>query len=243
MKSYKFALTANAGLSITFPSALIWIDAVHTKKAPTYSTITPEIWKTMLSDPDYSGKAMRGPDALAFSHCHIDHFSSDIVREAMRLWPDAKVILPERSFPDEIHVDGKGMYVDVNDVSLHFIKTHHCTRRHHNKTHYSLMMNDGGTRIFMPMDSSMSDPDMHYAAVHNDIDIAIVDYVWVMMGKGREIIENDIRPRHLLIYHLQFEQDDHWSYRAQTREAAKLITGIPDVRILDTPFQKEIIEI
>ncbi len=242
MRSYKFAFTVNAGLSVTFPSALIWIDAIHTKKAPTYSTLTPALWNGMLKDPDYVGTDNHGPDAVAFSHCHIDHFSSDIVRETKRLWPGTKLILPEKYFPDEIYVDGSGMYADINDVSLHFIKTKHSTRRFYSKTHYSLMINDHGVKIFMPVDSSMSDPAMHYYAVHTNVDIAIVDFVWVLLGKGREIIEKDIRPKHLLVYHLPFEQDDHWNYHAQLFEAVKQLS-IPDVRIFTDPFQKEIITI
>ncbi len=242
MRNYKFAFTVNAGLSITFPSALIWIDAVHTKKAPTYSTVTPAIWKQMLQDPDYVGNNFSGPDALAFSHCHIDHFTSDLVQESKRLWPETKLILPEIYFPDQIYINGSGMYADINDVSLHFIKTKHSTRRFYNKTHYSIMINDRGIKIFMPVDTSMSDPAMHYYAVRTNVDIAIVDFVWVLLGKGREIIEKDIRPKHLLVYHLPFEQDDHWNYHAQLEEALKLLT-VPDVRVFTMPLQKEIITI
>ena len=243
MLSYRFAFTANAGLSIKFPSALIWVDAIHDIKAPTYSTVTEDIKQRIISDPDYVGEYMQGPDAMAFSHCHIDHFTSDIVRAAMARWPRAEVILPERYFPDEIYVTGDEMNVNVKDVTLKFIKTHHCTRRHHNKTHYSLLMNDGNINIFMPMDASTTDANMHFYAVDTDIDIAVVDFVWALMEKGREVILNDIHPKHLLLYHLPFAGDDTHNWLGQTREAAKLLDAIPDVRILDTPCQKETIEI
>ena len=243
MYSYKFAFTANAGLSISFPSALIWVDAIHDIKAPTYSTVTPDIRRGILNDPDYIGADGKGPDAMAFSHCHIDHFTSDIVRDAMKRWPDSRVILPEKYFPNEIYVSGDGMDVSVNDVDLHFVKTHHCTKRHHNKTHYSLLMNDGHANIFMPMDSSTSDPAMHQCAVSNDIDIAVIDFVWVLLQKGREVIENDVKPKHLLIYHLPFAEDDRHDWQGQTREAVRLLSSVPDIRILDHPFQKELINI
>lgn len=243
MYSYKFAFTSNAGLAVTFPSALIWIDAIHDIKAPTYSTVTPEIWSKMQQDPDYVGSSMQGPDAMAFSHCHIDHFTSGIVREAMDKWPDSKVILPEKYFPNEVYVSGDAMDLNVSGVDLKFIKTHHCTKRHHNKTHYSMLMNDGHANIFMPMDSSTSDAAMSYCAVNNDIDIAVIDFVWVLLQKGRDVIEHDVRPKHLLIYHLPFAADDPHDWRSQTEEAAKLLTSVPDVRILKDPFQKEIITI
>lgn len=243
MFDYRFAFTSNAGLSITFPTALIWVDAIHDIKAPTYSTVTPEIYSRMQQDADYVGPDHSGPDAMAFSHCHIDHFTSGIVRDAMKRWPDSRVILPEKYFPNETYVSGNDMNIDVNGVDLHFIRTHHCTKRHHNKTHYSLLLNDGRINIFMPMDSSMSDSAMHYYSVNTDIDIAVVDYVWVLLQKGRDIIEHDIRPKHLLLYHLPFAEDDRHDYITQTHENAKLMTGIPDIRILDTHFQKEIISL
>ncbi len=244
MHSYQFAFTANAGLAVKFPSALIWVDAIHDIKAPTYSTVTPEIKEHILTDPDYTGEYLQGPDAMAFSHCHIDHFTSDIVRSAMARWPHSRVILPEKYFPDEIYINEEVQDVMIKDVDLKFIRTHHCTKRHHNKTHYSLLMNDGNINIFMPMDSSTSDPAMHFYAVDTDIDIAVVDFVWALLQKGRDVIIDDIKPRHLLLYHLPFAADDTHNWRTQTHEAARLLADvIPDVRILDTPFQKEIITI
>ena len=243
MPSYKFAFTSNAGLAIHFPSSLIWVDAIHDIKAPTYSTVTPAIREQIFSDPDYIGRDLQGPDAMLFSHCHIDHFTSDIVRSAMERYPDTKVYLPEKYFPDEIYVHGDTMNAQVNDVKLEFIKTHHCTKRHHNKTHYSLLMNDGNINIFMPMDSSTTDPAMHYYAVNTDIDVAVVDFVWTLLQKGRDVILNDLNPKHLLLYHLPFECDDPHKWREQTREAVKLLDAIPDIRILDLPCQKEIIEV
>lgn len=241
MFDYRFAFTSNAGLSITFPSALIWVDAIHDIKAPTYSTVTPEIYAHMQQDPDYVGADFNGPHAMAFSHCHIDHFTSGIVRDAMKRWPDAKVVLPEKYFPNEVYISGESSDVDINGVELKFVKTHHCTKRHHNKTHYSFLLDDGNINIFMPMDSSMSDPVMHYYAVNTDIDVAVVDYVWVLLQKGRDIIEHDIKPKHLLLYHLPFAEDDRHGFITQTHENAKLMTSIADIRILDTPYQKEVI--
>ena len=243
MQEIKFALSANAGLAITFPTALIWIDAIHIKKAPIYSTVTPEIWEHMLHDPDYVGASFSGPDAIAATHCHIDHFTSEITREARSLWPSAKIVLPEKYFDDQVYISSSGMYVDINGVTIHYIKTRHSTKHFHDKNHYSLLINAGGTRIFMPADASLTDPVMHYYALNTDIDIAIVDFTWLLLGKGRSLIENDIRPKHLLVYHLPFEADDPSNYRMQVRESAPLLKSPEDVRIFSEPFQKEIIRI
>ena len=243
MQRYRFAFTSNAGLAISFQSSLIWVDAIHDIKAPTYSTVTPDMRERIFTDPDYIGAKGLGPDAMVFSHCHIDHFTSDIVRDAMVRFPDSKVLLPEKYFPDEIYVHGDIYEEDINEVQLKFIRTHHCTKRHHNKTHYSLLMNDGNANIFMPMDSSTTDAAMHRCAVDTDIDIAVVDFVWALLQKGRDVILNDLSPRHLLLYHLPFAKDDTHNWRDQTREALAFLKSIPDVRILDTPFQVEDIEV
>ncbi|MDO4960385.1 MAG: hypothetical protein Q4E57_00810 [Eubacteriales bacterium] len=243
MPSYIFALTANAGLAITFPSAIIWVDALHAYKAPGYSTVTPEIWNAVTRDPDYVGKELAGPDAIAFSHCHIDHFTSDIVREASALWPNAALMLPEKYFPDQIYVSGHKHTVNVNDVELKFIRTHHSTKRHHDKVHYSLLLKSNGTNIFIPADSSMSDSAMHHYAVNTDIDIAIVDYSWAMLSRGREIIENDLKPKHLIVYHLPFTEDDAFGHRKLVDDGIKEISSVDDIRVMGERFQKEIITV
>lgn len=45
-----------------------------------------------------------------------------------------------------------------------------------------------------------------------------------------------------MIYHLPFDNDDKFGYRFASNNAIAFMQGVPDIRILDTPLQVEIIE-
>lgn len=59
------------------------------------------------------------------------------------------------------------------------------------------------------------------------------------LRKGREFLEREIRPRHLLVFHLPFAGDDRAGYRAAAARMIGRLEGIPDVRLLQDPLQRE----
>ena len=71
------------------------------------------------------------------------------------------------------------------------------------------------------------------------LDAVIADFPWAAVGRGWKMLDNLIRPSHLLIYHLPFAEDDIKGYRNMTRIVVKRFRNIPDVRIFEEFLQTE----
>lgn len=72
------------------------------------------------------------------------------------------------------------------------------------------------------------------------IDLALLDFPWVTLRRGREFIHRYIRPGHVLVNHLPFQEDEQCNYRSAAEKGAALLRQtVPDVRLLTEPFQTE----
>ena len=94
--------SACAGMSLSMPDGILWIDALHDKKTTVYSTLSPELIDYMFNDSGFVGEDKHGPDIIAFTHCHTDHFSSRLCRIAKSNWPDTRLMLPHSYFPEQL---------------------------------------------------------------------------------------------------------------------------------------------
>ena len=68
-----------------------------------------------------------------------------------------------------------------------------------------------------------------------------MNYTWLLFAKGRSVIEDIIQPKHLIISHLPFEEDDKAKLRGTAFKGASMLMGIDDIRLLTEPKQKEIL--
>ena len=44
VSAYSVSLSANAGVSLQMGPHRIWVDALHTRQAEGFSTVSPELW-------------------------------------------------------------------------------------------------------------------------------------------------------------------------------------------------------
>lgn len=240
MNKLLISFSACAGMSLSLPDGIIWIDAIHDKKTTVYSTVSNELWNYMKQDPGFVGTDKTGADIIAFTHCHTDHFSSRMCREAKALWPHAELALVHRYFPEQIFIDGDTKNIAFGDTVIKFIKSRHSGRERLHK-HYFIHIYDRETSILISGDTSLSDPDFKEYASGIHADIAIMNYTWLMFAKGRKTIEDIIKPDHLVISHLPFESDDRAHLRKTAFEGAGMLSTPKDIRLLSEPKQKELI--
>lgn len=238
----KISFSANAGFSAVLPYGTVWIDALHDKNSASFSSVSPELWKVLRSDPDFTGGTGKGPDIIAFTHCHTDHFSSRMCREAKSIWPEARLILPENYFPGQLLLKEERHEVTAGSLRLEFVKARHSGRESgHNN--YFINISYPGCSMLVSGDTSISDETFSgYAGCH-DTDVAFMTFSWLLFKKGRDVIGDIIRPKHLMITHLPFASEDISGYGRAAAEGASKLKGIDDIRFLDTPFQKETIDI
>lgn len=226
-------LSANAGAALELPGLRLWMDALHRHKVPGFSCITPEIWAHMQTHP-----AFMQPDILFYTHRHPDHYSHTLTQEALARWPHAELVLPEQDFDGQILLAGREDRIHFRDITLTFRRLIHEGAEFVNVPHYGCLIDAAGFRVLLTGDCALAGEDLAKFIGGVPIDLAILDFPWITLKRGRAFVESVIRPRHLLVNHLPFAEDDLYGYRpAAAKWAASL--AVPDVRLLQDPFQAE----
>ena len=226
-------ISANAGAALHVGGLRLWADALHRHKVPGFSCVTPELWARMKTHP-----AFAAPDILFYTHRHPDHYSHTLIQETLQLWPRAELVSPERDFADQILLAGSESTIHYRDISLRFRRLTHEGAEYVTVPHYGCLIDAAGFRILLTGDCALADPGLAEFIDGVPIDLAILDFPWITLKRGRTFVEEVIRPRHLLINHLPFAQDDIFGYRAAAAKCAA-VTKAADVRLLQDPFQTE----
>jgi len=233
MSNCSITLCANAGIALRFGQAKLLIDALHSRKTGAFSPVSPAQWDIMQTHEAFSA-----PDIICFTHCHADHFSEELTAQAMGLWPRALILLPETHFQHQYLLFGHKGSLSCKDVSLRFFKLPHEGHEFAAVPHYGFLISHGDVHILIAGDAEIADPALAEAITGISIDLALLDFPWLTLRKGRQFIHEHIRPRHLLIYHLPFAQDDCMGYRVAVQNSIPRLK-VPDIRLLCEPFQTE----
>ena len=230
-------LSANAGLSMMIGGAKIWIDALNVTKVNAFSTVTPEIRAKMRNR-----NAFRDPDAIVFTHCHPDHFSQSLTEEAIAKWPRAEIMLPEQRFEKQTLVEGDVFRTKIDDAELCFLKVTHEGEPYRDVPNYAIVISDGNMNVLITGDTEVGSKELPVAlrnAGFDRIDLVFVDFPWVTLKRGREGIDSWMKPKHLFVYHLPFEEDDTEGFRDAARKYAAKLESPEDIRFFMEPLQTE----
>ncbi len=226
-------LSANAGVSLSIGGKKIWIDALHDTQVPGFSTVDPALQEQMERH-----EMFRRPDVIFCSHCHLDHYSRALVQKAVERWPEAKLVLPQPEFPGQVLMTGPLMEETIGGVDFRFFALPHEEGVGEKVPHYGALICAGGACVLVTGDCEMASPVLAQRIQGIRIDLALIDFPWVTLRRGREFIQRSIAPRHLLVCHLPFSQDDCYGYREAAERSARLLE-LPDVRLLTQPLQTE----
>lgn len=225
MAEVRVTLSANAGVSIQIGKRCIWVDALHEDQQPGFSAVTPELIAQMLEC-----EAFRKPDYICITHDHPDHYSRRLVARAWELWPAAKLCL------------AKPIQVNDGNVALEFIRLPHEGAQYADVAHYGILISWDGKNILIPGDCETASPALAQAIGERQIDLAILNFPWVTLSKGRAFVTHQIKPKHILVCHLPFEEDDVNGFRKSAQRSTGLLEDL-DVRLLCEPLQTEIVNI
>lgn len=232
MEQCLVTLSANAGIALHIGNVKIWVDAIHDEKYLNYDTVSQQLWNTMQT-----AQAFKEPNMICFTHCHQDHYSQRLTLSAKRRWPNAKLIIPAKHFDDQIFLFEDEMELSVDRVNIKFIKIPHEGAEFKNVSNYGILISNEEFRIFLAGDSEIASEKMIDLLKDTHIDLAILNFPWITLGRGREFINNTLKPEHILVYHLP--REDAFGYLSATK---RLLTRIEckDVRILTQPLEQEL---
>lgn len=223
-------LSANAGVSVCAAGCRLWIDAIHEDKQPGFSAVSPELQRRMLQ-----GDAFQNPEHILFTHCHPDHYSRELTKAAASLWPLAKLYLPQQEFAGQVLVSGQSCKLS-DEVTVSFVKLPHEGAQYADVVHYGVILRLRDKNILIPGDCATASSELAQALVEETIDLAILNFPWITLKKGREFIRTYLPQAKLLVNHLPFAEDDVNGYRQAAQKAAEQISN---VRLLMEPLQTE----
>lgn len=236
MAELTVTLSANAGVSLEFGTHRIWIDALHTQKVPGFSCVDKPLQGKMLCS-----SAFQEPEWMIFTHCHPDHFSKELTLAAKKLYPNAKLALPETQFPQQLLITGERAVCSWEDVEITFLKLPHAGAQYANVAHYGVLISWQGKQILLSGDSIVANSVLANAVSGMQIDVAILNFPWLTLPAGEQFVQQVIRPKHWIVNHVPFEGDDVNDYRSVTESAVARLQR--KVHVLDAPLQSVQLEI
>jgi len=232
MSEIVVTLSANAGVVIRAGGKTIWVDALHEEKQAGFSTLSAKLQAQLLAgDP---------PDYICYTHCHGDHYSRRLTAAAAGQWPQAKLFLPQTELEGQTLITGDGFSHRDGNMTLTFLRLPHEGAQYADVKHYGLLISLPEGNILIPGDCATASPALSAAIGERKIDVALLDFPWITLRRGREFLAQNIHPAHILVYHLPFEEDDICGYRQAAEKAACQMDV--DVRLLRQPLQTETIQ-
>ena len=215
-------LSANAGVAIDLEGKRIWVDALHRKKTPGFSTLTPELIRRMMNCA-----AFQDPQWICYTHCHPDHYSAAFHRSAVALWPNAYTLIPQECWKDVYRV------IDGN-LMLRFVRLPHEGEQYAQVLHYGLNIWYKGNNLLIPGDCALCAEELVEKTEGIPIKLLLLDFPWVTKPKALRFLKEHFEGVPKIIYHLPFAEDDVAGYRIAAQRAADLD---PTIHLLMEPFQ------
>ena len=219
----KLTLSANAGGVLQLGEHRILVDALHQGKLAGFSTLNQQLRNAVFAHPDFAD-----PELICVTHDHPDHCSMALIKQAQTLWQNAKLCLPE----DKLQFTS-------DDLTLRYIPLTHDGANFENVPHYGIVITWRGKQILIPGDCSVGDERLLLAVEDLDIDLAILNFPWLTLRKGRECLQNQLKPVACVFWHLPSGEDDIHGYRKSAEVALQHQEGY----LLYNPLQSIEIDI
>lgn len=226
-------LSVNAGVCVALGGCRVWVDALHNQSVPSFSTMTGEQIAKTLESPAFSP-----PHAVLCTHCHGDHFSPQPLRRAQALWPDVPFYLPEQRLFHQRTLLGEEGQFTVGALTVTYFRLPHEKEIYRAVPHYGFLLSGGGRNVLISGDCAVGAPELTAALRGIAVDVAVLDFPWLTLPRGRAYVSSVLRPAHAAIVHFPLPAEDAVGYLAAARRAAAQ-SGWGDVRLLADFLQQE----
>lgn len=201
----------------------ILVDVFHNEKTENFSTISDDLADRLFANPDF-GNA----DYLIYTHDHPDHYSKELTERYAKSYPDTQIIKPWENPPKVIDTPGLG---------INFLPLSHEGRKHKNVIHYGILITLDEKNILFTGDVEVASCELTDALKNVHLDLAVLDFPWITLRKGRSFILESLKPDHILVNHLPTHSEDKNNYIGYTNRFAKQLDH-PDLQILIEPFDR-----
>lgn len=227
--------TVNAGLCVQTKNDAFLIDALHQGQELGFSPVPDEMYRQLQSYDRRPQKKLH----LIFTHLHSDHFDPKLVRAFLDKFPETTLYGPGL-FQKGIHCTDtmEGVKcLDYGSISLTAFQTLHDGKMYAGVLHNSFLL-QADTRQFLicgdaRLDLSLAERVKPFCL---GAPVAAFANVYQLSSDAGKEFFSKIKPRHIFIYHLPFEQDDIYSYHKTARQLiirAKRSGGWPLIDVLE----------
>lgn len=211
-------LTATAGVIGAMGGFSFLLDALHMEPTAEFSSLTPETAERALEE-----MVSFPPEAVLVTHDHRDHFYKPLVDEALRRFPDSRLVMPALA-PSVV----SGV-VRSKSASVRFQKlTHQMARKLGDPANYGFLIESGGKTLLTAGDATPFDERIFALTGGRAPDVALLDFPWLTTRRGQEML-NRLAPRRIVLFHLPYPEEDRCGYCAAATSAAEKYPADVDV--------------
>lgn len=233
MMQCEVTLTANAGVMLAVGGKHILIDALHDEKIQGFSTLSADTLSAVWTKFE-----VRGPDVVTATHLHPDHASKSLWNEARLRWPGSTFISPTVRLDGSVTLEMPKENVTLEDIKIDAMLLPHEGEEYASVVNYGYFMEVKGFTILVLGDCAVSATDKILELIGpRQVDLAILNFPWVTLTRPRAFVQNVLAPKHLVLVHLPFPQDDRGGYLDATRKAMKSLLPM-DAHTLSEPMEK-----
>ena len=230
-------LTANAGVLISYHGKKILIDALHDRYTTLFSSVPSELL-THIADGDGEFAEV---DLMLYTHDHPDHYSERWTRRFLKNHPNTEFVSPIADFADRDHVhvlDAEEENLLLAGVFLHCCRLMHDGQEYAGIPNYGFVLEIDGFRIAVLGDATFDKAAIRGMLGNRPVDLALLNFPYVTLHRGREIVTDVIRPQRMIVFHLPYEEKDNSDFIRSTRNALRRNTMLPRAEMLLEERQK-----
>lgn len=204
-------LTANAGVMISFRNRKILVDALHDDETTPFSRVPDLVLRQVVNQE----KEFSDTDIVLVTHDHPDHYSQKWAERLLDRNPGIQAVMPVPDFADRenVHVlSSPEEKIHLAGVDIRCKRLLHEGVEHEAVTHYGYMLDIAGLRVVILGDGKIDEKAITDFMDGFVPDLAFLDFPFLTLKNGRDIMQRVIRAKHTIFYHLPLPEDDAVGY-------------------------------
>ena len=240
-------LTANAGFFISVGDISLAVDAFPRMSDRGFSALSEDHFQQLCQRSDLADIRY-----VIATHDHGDHYSKRWNEQFLQCHPQARFIgaVTEERGPQNKNSHAGSLPVDppillrsdrptyyLPGITFEFLRLPHEGADFADVTNYGCLAtispscnaisssaNSGPCRILFVGDAKPADPTIAEWIGGRHIDLALLNFPWIALPKGRRFIEEYLPNTKIGVIHLPYEADDRNHYVTAARKATEQIT-------------------
>jgi len=242
----KVTLVANAGVLIEHNDIGLLVDGIHHEPGHPFSPVSEIDMKHMRQGSDIFSNI----DYLLFTHEHPDHFTPQYVAKHIRFRPVQGLFLPNGGETSPrlalllyqvqklniphwtlgLEPGETQRFTIADDLTVTVIGTRHMGPQYATIKNDCFLLTLAGRNLLFTGDADHVRDYFTDGLAGVELDGVFVNPLFYHHPSGQEIIHDIFRPRHVVIYHMPFEQDDTMCFSSIVQKDIQRL-GRPGVQV------------